>query len=37
MKAKDLHAHMQKVGDWVDWKDTCDRLVAGDPESTSKV
>ena len=36
MKAKDLHTHMQKTGDWVDWEKTCDRFLAGDPESNVK-
>ena len=33
MKAKDLHAHMKKVGDWVNWEKTCDTFLAGNPGS----
>lgn len=36
LKAKDLHKHMQKIGDWVDWENTCDKFLAGDPESDVK-
>ena len=25
--------HMQKIGKWVDWKNTSDKFLAGDPES----
>jgi len=33
MKAKELCEHMQKVGTWVNWEDTCDQFLAGNPES----
>jgi putative NIF3 family GTP cyclohydrolase 1 type 2 len=36
LKAKELNMHMQKVGEWVDWKITCDRFLAGDPEADVK-
>jgi len=33
MKAKELREHIQKVGTWVDWENTVDQFLAGDPES----
>jgi putative NIF3 family GTP cyclohydrolase 1 type 2 len=36
MKAKELQEHMQKIGTWVNWEDTEDRFLAGDPESEVK-
>jgi putative NIF3 family GTP cyclohydrolase 1 type 2 len=33
MKASELHAHMQKVGTWVDWSRANDKFLAGDPEA----
>ncbi len=31
MKAIDLHNHMKKIGTWVDWENTVDRFIIGDP------
>jgi len=31
MRAVDLHEHARKVGAWVDWDDTVDRFLIGDP------
>ena len=36
MKAIDLHNHMQKVGKWVNWNDTVDRFIIGDPNTEIK-
>jgi len=33
LKANELHVHMQRVGHWVDWENTCDRFLSGDPEA----
>ena len=33
MKAIDIHEHMRKVGVWVDWENTVDRFLAGNPSS----
>lgn len=33
MKAIDLHDHMRRVGEWVDWEHTCDGFKAGSPET----
>ncbi len=33
MKAKELHEHFKKIGDWVDWEKTCDRFLVGDPQA----
>ena len=33
MKAAEIHAHMQKVGTWVDWARANDKFLAGDPEA----
>jgi len=33
VKAKDVLAHFRDVGTWVDWDDTCDDILHGDPES----
>ena len=33
MKAAELHAHMQKVGTWVDWSRANDKFLVGDPET----
>ncbi|MCD6520738.1 MAG: Nif3-like dinuclear metal center hexameric protein [Anaerolineae bacterium] len=34
--ARDLHAHFQRVGTWVDWEHTCDGFKFGDPETPVK-
>ena len=36
MKAKDVMAHFQEVGKWVDWEKTCDQFLHRDPESEVK-
>ena len=36
MKAIDLRNHMQETGTWVDWSNTRDCFVAGDPEKEVK-
>jgi putative NIF3 family GTP cyclohydrolase 1 type 2 len=33
LKAKELHEHFKKIGDWVDWEKTCDRFLVGDPQA----
>ncbi|MFC1461903.1 Nif3-like dinuclear metal center hexameric protein [Verrucomicrobiota bacterium] len=33
MKAKDVMAHFQEIGKWVNWKKTCDQFLHGDAES----
>ncbi|MHC5036179.1 MAG: Nif3-like dinuclear metal center hexameric protein [Planctomycetota bacterium] len=33
MKALDVMQHFRDVGQWVDWKDTVDRFLHGDPEA----
>ncbi|RJS89431.1 hypothetical protein CW705_07600 [Candidatus Bathyarchaeota archaeon] len=33
LKAIDIHEHMRKVGVWVDWENTVDRFLAGNPSS----
>ena len=33
MKAIDLHNHMREVGKWVDWNNTVDRFIIGEPET----
>lgn len=33
MKAKDILAHFKEVGTWVDWDNTCDEFLHGDPEA----
>jgi putative NIF3 family GTP cyclohydrolase 1 type 2 len=30
LKAIELHAHVQGIGEWVDWDNTCDEFLAGD-------
>lgn len=32
MKGKDIMMHFQKVGEWVDWDNTCDHFLYGNPE-----
>lgn len=32
MLAKELHNHMKKAGNWVDWEHTVDKYLSGDPE-----
>jgi len=32
LKAVELHEHSKKVGTWVDWDDTVDEFLAGDPD-----
>ena len=36
MKAADLHEHMNTIGTWVDWNNTVDRFIIGDPETVVK-
>ena len=36
MKAIDLKKHMEHVGAWVDWQNTVDRFIIGDPETEVK-
>ncbi|MDH7601064.1 MAG: Nif3-like dinuclear metal center hexameric protein [Armatimonadota bacterium] len=36
MKAIDLHNHMKEIGKWVDWENTVDRFIIGDPETEVK-
>ena len=36
MKAVDLHEYMKTVGTWVDWDNTVDRFIIGDPETVVK-
>ena len=31
--ARDIHAHLQQAGPWVDWESTCDGFKAGDGDS----
>ena len=33
MRAANLHEHAIKVGAWVDWEDSVDRFLIGDPET----
>ena len=33
MKAVDLDQHMRKVGTWVDWNNSVDRFIIGDPQT----
>jgi putative NIF3 family GTP cyclohydrolase 1 type 2 len=33
VKAIDLHNHMREIGKWVDWGNTVDRFIIGDPET----
>jgi putative NIF3 family GTP cyclohydrolase 1 type 2 len=32
MRAADLHEHARKIGSWVDWNDTVDEFLVGDPD-----
>jgi len=32
MRAKDVMEHFQSVGHWVDWSNTCDQFLHGDPD-----
>ena len=36
MKAIDLYNHMRRIGTWVDWNNTVDRFIIGDPETEVK-
>jgi len=36
LKAKELHLHTQKIGNWVNWDFTCDQFLFGDPEDDVK-
>ena len=36
IKAKDIMMHFQEVGQWVDWSNTCDEFLYGDPEAEVK-
>jgi len=36
MKARDFRDHCKRVAPWVDWTDTVDRFMFGDPESDVK-
>ena len=36
MKAVDLQRNMREIGTWVDWDNTVDRFVVGDPETEVK-
>jgi len=36
MKAWDIHAHFMREGEWVNWDDTCDTFIVGDPEKEVK-
>jgi len=36
VKAIELHNHMREVGKWVDWNNTVDRFIIGDPETEVK-
>ncbi|MDO8683187.1 MAG: Nif3-like dinuclear metal center hexameric protein [Armatimonadota bacterium] len=36
MKAIDMKNHMMKAGTWVNWDDTVDRFIIGDPETEVK-
>jgi putative NIF3 family GTP cyclohydrolase 1 type 2 len=33
MRASDVLEHFRSVGEWVDWEDTCDRFLHGDPDA----
>jgi len=33
MKARHVMEHFRSVGTWVDWDDTCDKFLHGDPET----
>jgi len=33
MKARDVMDHFREVGTWVDWANTCDRFLHGDPDA----
>lgn len=33
MKTREILEHFQKVGTWVDWANTCDEFLHGDPEA----
>lgn len=36
MKANDFRKHCMQIGTWVDWQNTCDQFMSGDPESDVK-
>ncbi|MFQ5809588.1 MAG: Nif3-like dinuclear metal center hexameric protein [Armatimonadota bacterium] len=36
MQARDVLAHFQSVGTWVNWDRTCDHILHGDPEAEVK-
>lgn len=36
MKAKEVLAHFKEVGTWVDWNNTCDEILHGDPDMEIK-
>ncbi len=36
MKAKEVLNHFREIGTWVDWNNTCDEFLHGDPEAEVK-